>query len=161
MRAGDGGPPWQVRAPVAADEARWRELYGGYAHFYGVEQSAEQADIVWSWLQDPHHELGCLLVEDERGRVVGLAHHRPFARPLAASTGCHLDDLFIEPAARGRGAVDALLGELRAMARTHGWSVVRWITAEDNHRGQAVYDRYADRTTWVTYDMAPEPPGSG
>ena len=155
MQRASDGTTWRVRAPEPADEDRWRELYHAYAAAYGVEQRRDHADTVWAWLQDRHHELRCLLVEDDTGHVVGLAHHRPFARPLAASTGCYLDDLFVDPAARGRGAVDALLGELRRTARVEGWSVVRWITADDNYRGRAVYDRYADRTTWVTYDMSP------
>jgi hypothetical protein len=33
------------------------------------------------------------------------------------------------------------------------WSVVRWITAEDNYRARAVYDRLAERTKWITYDI--------
>jgi hypothetical protein len=43
----------------------------------------------------------CLLVEDDIGYVVGLVHYRSFARPLSASTGCFLDDLFVDPTERG------------------------------------------------------------
>lgn len=143
-----------VRPARQDDRERWGELYRSYAEFYRVEQSDAAAERVWAWIHDPAHEVGCLLVEAE-GRVVGLAHYRPFARPLAASTGCFLDDLFVEPAARGTGAVDALLDELRRRAADRGWSVVRWITADDNYRGRAKYDQYATRTTWVTYDMPP------
>lgn len=45
---------------------------------------------------------------------------------------------FVEPAARGSGAAQALLGALRGEARLRGWSVVRWITAEDNYRARAM-----------------------
>jgi hypothetical protein len=31
--------------------------------------------------------------------------------------------------------------------------VIRWITADDNYRARAVYDRVATRTKWVTYDL--------
>jgi GNAT superfamily N-acetyltransferase len=144
----------QVRAPQEGDYARWRELYRAYADFYETEQTDEAADRAWSWIHDPNHEVKALLVADDAGRVVGLAHYRPFARPLAASTGCYLDDLFVEPAARGTGAADALLGELRQIAASRGWTVVRWITADDNHRARSTYDRVATRTMWVTYDMA-------
>lgn len=145
--------PWLVRPPVDGDRERWGALYRGYAEFYRVQQSAAMADTVWSWIQAADHEVGCLLAEDDLGRIAGLAHYRPFARPLTASTGCFLDDLFVDPSERGSGAVDALLGELRRLARMNGWSVVRWITADDNYRGRAKYDRYASRTPWVTYDM--------
>lgn len=138
------------------DFARWRELYRGYADFYGVEQSEAMAQRVWSWLQEPGHEVQGLVVEDAAGSLIGLAHFRPFARPLSATTGCFLDDLFVDPARRGAGAADLLLHELARLAAENGWSVVRWITAENNHRARAKYDQLADRTGWVTYDMAPE-----
>lgn len=41
-----------------------------------------------------------------------LAHFRPFARPLSATIGCFLDDLFVDSARRGAGAADLLLNEL-------------------------------------------------
>jgi ribosomal protein S18 acetylase RimI-like enzyme len=89
------------------------------------------------------------------GRLIGLAHFRPFARPLSATTGGFLDDLFVAPEARGSGAAEALLAELKAIAGQRGWSVVRWITAEDNARARALYDRVATQTQWVTYDLKP------
>ncbi|MGW4686429.1 N-acetyltransferase family protein [Streptomyces sp. NPDC004244] len=145
----------KVRAVRAEDFAQWRALYRGYADFYRVEQTEEMAGRVWSWLNDPGHEVQALVAEDAGGRLVGLAHYRPFARPLSATVGCFLDDLFVDPAGRGSGAVDLLLARLREMAAEHGWSVVRWITADDNYRARGKYDQVATRTPWITYDMAP------
>jgi hypothetical protein len=31
--------------------------------------------------------------------------------------------------------------------------VIRWITADDNYRARAVYDRLGERTKWLTYDI--------
>lgn len=146
---------WTVRSVRADDHDRWRALYRGYADFYRVTQTDDAAATVWAWLGDPAHEVSGLVVAGEDGRVVGLAHYRPFARPLAASTGCYLDDLFVDPAHRGTGAGAALLTALADLARERGWSVVRWITAADNAVAQATYDRVATRTGWVTYDLAP------
>ncbi len=148
-----------VRDARPDDFPAWRELYRGYADFYEVEQTEEMAERVWGWILDPAHEVRALVAEDD-SRLVGIAHYRPFARPLAASTGCYLDDLFVDPAARGSGVADALLTELRSRARANGWSVIRWITAADNATAQRVYDRVAERTMWVTYDMAPGDPSS-
>lgn len=147
---------WLVRPPRDEDYGRWRELYAGYAAFYGVEQPDENADRVWGWIRDEHHEVECLLVEGPSRGVVGLAHVRRFARPLHASVGGYLDDLFVAPEARGTGAVDALLAALSDLARRRGWTVIRWITAADNHRARAKYDRVAERTGWVTYDLRPD-----
>src|SRR6059058_4653273 len=104
---------WVVDEPKDADFSRWRELYRGYAEFYEVAQTDEQATRVWTWLHDPAHEQRGLVVRGRDGVAVGLAHYRPFARPLRASTGGFLDDLYVDAAARGSGAVDALLTRLR------------------------------------------------
>jgi GNAT superfamily N-acetyltransferase len=146
---------WTVRPVVAGDERRWRELYAGYAAFYEVEQTEAMAARVWSWLLDPAHSVQGLVVVDDGGVVQGLAHFREFARPLSASIGGFLDDLFVEPTLRGSGAADVLLGELRRIGRERGWTVIRWITAEDNYRARGKYDQHATRTPWVTYDMPP------
>lgn len=146
---------WVVEAPTEADFDRWRELYRGYAEFYEFDQRDEQAARVWSWIHDPGHEVRALVVRDSGGVPVGLAHYRPFARPLRASIGCFLDDLFVAPGQRGSGAVDALLGQLRRVAAAEGWDTVRWITADNNYRARSKYDQVATRTTWVTYDMPP------
>ena len=146
--------------PVREDDFdQWRALYAGYAAFYRVAQSDDMARQVWSWLCDPSREVGGLVVEDDGHTLLGLAHFRPFARPLSATIGCFLDDLYVDPAARGTGATDLLLTELARIASTNGWSVVRWITADDNYRGRGKYDQYASRTGWVTYDMEPDASG--
>ncbi|MFC7736575.1 GNAT family N-acetyltransferase [Roseomonas sp. GCM10028921] len=131
----------------------WNRLYAGYAEFYGVTQTPAMRDRVWSWLHDPAHETNGLVVEDAEGRAVGLAHYRAFARPLSATTGGYLDDLFVDPQMRGRRVADALIEALAEEGRRRGWSVIRWITAESNSRARAVYDRVAKLTPWRTYDI--------
>jgi GNAT superfamily N-acetyltransferase len=145
-----------IRPVREGDFDQWRALYRGYADFYRVKQTEEAARLVWSWIHDPDHEVEGLVAEAADGRLVGLAHFRPFARPLSATVGGWLDDLFVDPAERGSGVADLLLGALRGIGAERGWSVVRWITADDNHRARSKYDQVATRTMWVTYDMAPE-----
>jgi ribosomal protein S18 acetylase RimI-like enzyme len=141
------------------DRAAWTELYQGCGALYEVTMPAEKLDLVWSWLHDDAHQVHGIVVRPSRpagyDSPVGLAHYRPFPRPLHGSTGCYLDDLFVAPGARGTGAVDALLEELRARAALHGWDVVRWITRESNTRARSAYDRLAQRTPLLTYDMPP------
>jgi GNAT superfamily N-acetyltransferase len=145
--------PFSVSPVTAEHRADWDLLYAAYADFYGTAQSAEMRDLVWSWLGNKDHELDGFLAVDEKGRGIGLAHFRPFTRPLAASTGGFIDDLFVLPEWRGKRVADALVAAVVAQGRQRGWSVVRWITAEDNQRGRAFYDRIAERTHWVTYQI--------
>jgi|SRR5690554_5894335 len=167
----------RVVRPEQHHRAAWDHLYQGYARFYRVEQTPAMRDRVWGWIHDPGHEVECLLAVDDQGtveepggnahgavvdrrggtnaRVVGLAHFRQFARPLAATSGGYLDDLFVEAGSRGSGAATLLLTALGDEARLRGWSVIRWITAEDNYRARGLYDKVARRTPWVTYDLLP------
>jgi GNAT superfamily N-acetyltransferase len=87
------------------------------------------------------------------GDLLGLAHFRAFARPLSASTGGFLDDLFVDPAGRGQAIADQLIDTIATHGRAQGWTVLRWITADDNYRARAVYDRLAEKTKWATYDI--------
>jgi ribosomal protein S18 acetylase RimI-like enzyme len=148
---------WTVRPPEHEDFDAWRRLYAGYADFYETTHTPADVERVWGWIHDPAHPVECLLLEGG-GRVVGLAHVRAFPRPLSASTGGFLDDLYVDPGVRGTGAVDALMAALRDLGTKRGWTVLRWITAEDNYRARRAYDRLADRTSWVTYDMPVDAP---
>jgi ribosomal protein S18 acetylase RimI-like enzyme len=133
----------------------WLDLYAGYGEFYETPVTDEKALLVWSWITDPANSLEAYFALDDHGVPIGLAHVREFARPLDGSTGLYLDDLFVLPDARGEGAGTALLEELRRIAKERGLSVVRWVTAKDNDDARRLYDRVAEKTKWVTYDLVP------
>lgn len=146
--------PVSIIRPNADHRARWDELYAAYAAFYSVEQSQQMRDRVWGWIHDPGEELEALIALDEGGTAVGLAHFRQFTRPLTASRGGFLDDLFVDPGARGSGAAQALIKAVAEEGRERGWTVIRWITRDDNYRARSAYDRLASRTDWITYDIS-------
>ena len=56
--------------------------------------------------------------------------------------------------ARVGASVQALFAEIDRLAQERSRPVVRWTTADDNYTARSVYDRHAQRTTWITYDMA-------
>ena len=140
-----------VRPVEPADREAWQQLFHAYRTFYEYDEGQDVVDRVWGWIHDDTHETNALvaLVDD---RVVGFAHHREFARPSSGKRGLYLDDLFTRPDLRGRGIGRALITRLGEMARERGFNKVRWITAEDNHTAQRLYDDLAEKTTWVTYD---------
>ena len=142
-----------VRAIKTDDRAAWACLYAGYADFYKVTQTDAMRDTVWQWLHDPTCETEGFIAVDGAGKLLGLAHFRPFRRPLSASIGGFLDDLFVDPDARGSGAAQALIAAIKATGQARGWTVIRWITAADNARARAAYDKLATATAWVTYDI--------
>ena len=151
---------WLVR-PVRGEEFEpWARLFMGYADFYRWTSTAEHQRTIWRWIQVERRMEALVAVRVdlagvEIGEPEGLAHLREWVRPLRGTVNGYLDDLFVDPLVCGAGAVDALFAEINRIAVERGWAVVRWTTAEDNHRAQAVYDRVASRTSWVTYDLTP------
>ena len=122
----------------------------GYARHHDSDRIA---DTVWGWIHDSKHEVNALVAKTPDGRLVGLAHYRQMARPLAGAVGGFLDDLFVAPDLRGGGVAEALMARLTEIARERKWQVIRWITAENNYRGRAFYDRIATKTPWLTYEI--------
>mgnify|MGYP000353095685 CR=1 FL=1 len=141
-----------IHIPVAADHADWQRLYRGYAEYYGVPMEESTLTTVWDWIQDGTRLQG-RLARDADGQAVGLMHFRAMPSPLRGATIGFLDDLFVDPAHRGTGAVDEMMDALRQEARQQGWPFVRWITRENNYRARGVYDRCAEKTDWVTYQL--------
>ncbi|MBT3532179.1 MAG: GNAT family N-acetyltransferase [Gammaproteobacteria bacterium] len=137
----------------ADDRDHWELLYRAYADFYQVPMSQEIMDEVWSWIHDQQQSFYGKIAKDGSGEALGMMHFRAMPSPLRGSHVGFLDDLFVKPEFRGKGVVDALFEELDLTAKAHGWPFVRWITADDNYRGQAVYDKLAEKTKWLTYQM--------
>ena len=138
------------------DRTQWQTLYHGYAKFYQVPMNEEILDTVWGWIHDESIPFFGLIAKDEAGSAMGLMHCREMASPLRGALVGFLDDLFVTPNARGQGVVEALYDSLGGIARKRGWPFVRWMTADDNDRARAVYDRLSDKTDWVTYQMTVE-----
>jgi ribosomal protein S18 acetylase RimI-like enzyme len=141
-----------VRPVAATDRSDWERLFAAYGVFYETSFDADVLAGVWAWLTDDTHEVGALVAVDGSGEVVGFAHYRRLADTFTAASGWFLDDLYVDPAARGAGAATALVDAVADHAAANGGGTLRWITAEDNHTAQRVYDRVATRATWVTYE---------
>jgi GNAT superfamily N-acetyltransferase len=142
-----------IDRPRPEDWAAWRRLYQGYAEFYRVPMDDTVAGTLWDWIHDPTHVVEAFVARDAAGVPVGLAHFRAMPRPLGGNEIGFLDDLFVDPAQRGGRVGELLLRAVAEEAARRGWAKVRWITAEDNARARALYDRVAARTVWVTYEM--------
>ena len=102
----------------------------------------------------------------------GLLHERGLSRLVETLGDLGINDvfvldafrrvprhLFVDPAARGRRAGEAMLRHLDGIAGEQGWAVVRWITRDNNYRARGLYDRLAHRSDWITYEMTGDSTG--
>lgn len=142
-----------IRPISTSDFESWSLLYSAYADFYQVDQTEEMRKKVWSWLHDYTHEVKGLIAFNEEGVAVGLAHYRTFSRPLTATVGGFIDDLFVTPSARGNAVGKELIEAVTTVGKQKNWSIIRWITAENNYPARTTYDKVANQTKWITYDI--------
>jgi len=144
--------PLVVRPVTSEDRPAWERLFVAYGEFYETSFDAAVLDGVFTWLTDDTHEVSALVAVGDSGDLVGFAHYRRLADTFTAGPGWNLDDLYVDPSARGAGAATALIDAVAERAAQNGGGTLRWITAENNHTAQRVYDRVATRATWVTYE---------
>lgn len=141
-----------VRAPEAADEAAWRQLWAGYNDFYNADVPEEVTAHTWRRVLDPASPVFGLLAEED-GRLVGMAlcvHHEG----TWSLTGvCYLEDLYVDPAARGGGVGRAILDHLVAYCRARGWTDLYWHTRDTNATARRLYDSYVAVDDHVRYRM--------
>lgn len=139
-----------VRSLLPSDEAVWRRLWQGYCSFYGTVLPEAVTRRTWARILDPDSGVTCMLAEVD-GQVVGLAHCVVHEATWEIQPVCYLEDLYVEPSARGRGVGKALLDWLRGAMRAEGWSRLYWMTKADNATARALYDRFTQADDFVRY----------
>jgi GNAT superfamily N-acetyltransferase len=141
-----------IRPLEAQDEADWRRLWTDYLTFY--EASVAEAVYASSFARllgsDPQ-DFTCLIAEVE-GKPVGLAHYLFHRHGWKIENVCYLQDLFVDPKARGTGTGRALIEGVYAAADAAGAPAVYWLTQDFNHTARQLYDRVARVTPFIRYN---------
>jgi GNAT superfamily N-acetyltransferase len=143
----------RVRGPQPADEAAWRELWGGYTAFYRVDVPEDVTAALWLKLVTADADVRGLVAERD-GRLVGLANYLFHPSTWSLKPTCYLEDLFVDPQARGSGAGKALILAVEAAARAADASRIYWHTQEYNAPARSLYDTLAPRTSFIVYRKA-------
>jgi GNAT superfamily N-acetyltransferase len=138
-------------------------LMRDYCEFYEVAPTDEDLlAMARALIADPHGEGVQILARDADGRAVGFATVFWTWSTLRAARVGVMNDLFVDPDARGGGIAEALITECVERCRKRGASSLGWQTATDNRRAQAVYERVgAEREQWVDYSLEVDDSGSG
>ena len=139
-----------IRAAMPSDEAAWRQLWRGYADFYRAHLTEEVTDRTWKRILDPDSAVMCVVAEID-GHVYGFANCVVHENTWETQAVCYLEDLFVTPAARGRGIATALLEWLRNAMRAEAWARLYWVTKVDNAQARRLYDRFTQADDFVRY----------
>jgi len=140
-----------IRPLDAADEADWRRLWTGYLEFYETAASEKVYRTTFARLlnDDPQEYHG--LVAEQDGRLVGLTHYLFHRHCWRVENVIYLQDLYVDPDARGSGAGRALIEAVYAAGDAAGCPAVYWLTQDFNATARQLYDRLAQVTPFIKY----------
>jgi GNAT superfamily N-acetyltransferase len=140
-----------IRPLRAVDEADWRRLWTGYLEFYETSVPEEVYRTTFTRLLsgDTHEFHG--LVAERDGRLIGLTHYLFHRHCWRVENVVYLQDLYVEPEARGSGAGRALIEAVYAAADAAGCPTVYWLTQDFNATARRLYDRVAKLTPFIKY----------
>jgi ribosomal protein S18 acetylase RimI-like enzyme len=157
--AGKDEKPRALADGVEVRDARLEEveallpLMRAYCDFYEASPPDQGLlGMARTLIADP--EQGAMFIARDGDATVGFATLDWKWSSLKGARIGYLEDLYVTPETRGRGIADALIEACAERCRERGAPAMDWLTAPDNHRAQAVYDRTgAAAETFVEYDL--------
>lgn len=130
------------------DREDWERLFRAYIAFY--ERSLPDAEYERAWQRfqadSEIHGIGAR----DGDELLGIAHFLTHPHTNAADV-CYLQDLFTEPAARGRGVGRALIEHIADWAGARGCSSLYWRTRDSNTTARGLYDQVAEHRGFIVY----------
>jgi GNAT superfamily N-acetyltransferase len=140
----------RVRPLRESDRAVWARLWRGYLDFYKTALSEDQYALTWQRIHEPAEPQFGYLAE-VGGQVEGLVHIIFHRSGWTDAASCYLQDLYVNPDARGTQVGKALIDHAYRVAKAAGSAGVYWLTHETNTYAMRLYDRVADKTGFLQY----------
>lgn len=140
-----------IRDAEARDEQHWRRLWQGYTDFYDATVPAHVTAHTWARILNPAAALFCRVAEVE-GAVAGFTVNVLHEGSWASAPICYLEDLFVDPAARGHGIGRMLIQDLMERGKAQGWSGLYWHTRTANP-ARKLYDEFIPADDFVRYRL--------
>jgi GNAT superfamily N-acetyltransferase len=140
-----------IRDPHVSDEDEWRRLWSGYNAFYEAQIPEAVTSATWRRMLDPTSAIFGRLAVLETA-IVGFSVSVVHACTWTVAPICYLEDLFVDPKNRGRGAGRLLIQDLIDLGKTRGWARLYWHTQATNP-ARRLYDDFAAADDFVRYRL--------
>jgi GNAT superfamily N-acetyltransferase len=132
-----------------SDRTRWEQLWREYQGFYQVDLPTQVTESVWRRIQGGQvHALGA---RDSSDVLIGIVHFLFHEDTWSTAPACYLQDLYVDPEARGTGCARQLIEAVAAAATTAGANEPYWLTHKSNTVAQRLYDRLAKNLGFIQY----------
>ena len=141
--------------PIAAEQMDdLLPLIAAYQRFYEVEEiDSERNREFFSRFLVPSED-GMLLGAWRDRKLLGYACLYWTFTSLIPAEIVLMNDLYVQPDARGEGIGRALIEASAAVARERGAHHLQWVTAPDNETAQRLYDSTAAaREPSIEYEL--------
>jgi len=139
-----------IRAAMADDENDWRRLFAAYGRFYRANVPPDVVTHTWKRILDPETDMHAL-VADRDGDLIGITNYVFHESTWGDRPVCYLEDLYVDPAARGNGAARQLIEAVEAAARKKDAFRLYWHTQEYNGAARSLYDTIVPRSSFIVY----------
>jgi len=142
----------RVRRLEVHDKVRWMDLFKGYIAFYQASVADNVIELTWERLMTGGEgfHIGLVAVDD-KDHPIGIAHVLFHRSTWSPTWYCYLEDLFVDPELRARGAGRALIEATYQEADARGATRTYWSTQEFNYRARTLYDQLATKSPFVQY----------
>lgn len=129
-----------VRQATTDDIGRLAALFDAYRQFY--ERPSDLAMSREFISQRLQRDESVIFLAEEEGETLGFVQLYPVFSSTSPRPGrlWLLNDLFVTPAARGRGVGRHLMDRARTLAEETGACGLELATARTNHNAQALYE---------------------
>jgi len=93
-----------VRDAVPSDRAAWGRMWvANYTH-HGATMREAEVEELWRRVLDPDHPVCALVSAAANDRdLLGFAHYVLHPHTFSSRLVCYLEDLWVDPTARGAG----------------------------------------------------------
>ncbi len=138
-----------IEKATSSSVAELARLYMEYRLFYGEPAEEERAlafirervMLSDSETPDTARYFIASMPSPDGPRAVGFMHLMPSTNTLAMRPMWLLEDLYVDPSARGRGVATSLLKYAEEFARGTGAERLTLATAHDNLAAQSIYKK--------------------
>lgn len=83
--------------------------------------------------------------------LLGFAVFFDLPEAISGGRAGQLDDLYVDPRARGRRIAQRLIEAIAGVGRSRHWVHLRWLVPEGNLPAQQAYARIAQSAPWKSY----------
>jgi len=146
----------KIRPLAKADYEEWRALWVLYLEFYETSLKADVIDETFSRFIDNDQTRQNALVAESTDELVGLVHYIFHLDTWTIQEVCYLQDLFVIPQNRGKKIGQLLIEGVNERADKYGAPSVYWLTQKTNVPARKLYDRIADLTPFIHYELRNE-----